>query len=94
LINDQHKFLDEGKLGGKHQDHFLKGKGKVNHKERGWFDTPIHRLNALTKKLKGGLDEPWKNRKKKTCPVLWKDWTCGESMLQEERHFRGEGQVT
>jgi hypothetical protein len=28
LITDQHRFLDEGKLGGKHQSHFLKGKGK------------------------------------------------------------------
>jgi hypothetical protein len=26
LIRDQHKFLDEGKLGGKQQAHFLKGK--------------------------------------------------------------------
>ena len=28
LIRDQHKLLDEGKLGGKQQAHFLKCKGK------------------------------------------------------------------
>ena len=28
LIRDQQKLLDEGKLGGKQQAHFLKGKGK------------------------------------------------------------------
>ena len=28
LIKDQHKLLDEGKLGGKHQAHSLKGKVK------------------------------------------------------------------
>jgi hypothetical protein len=43
LINDQHRLLDKGKPGGKHQAHLLKGKGKVNHKEIGQYDTPIHR---------------------------------------------------
>jgi hypothetical protein len=41
LIIDQHRLLDEGNIGSKHKAHFLKGKGKVNHKERGQFDTPI-----------------------------------------------------
>jgi hypothetical protein len=41
LINDQHMLLDEGKLGGKHQDHLIKGKGKMNYKERGHFNAPI-----------------------------------------------------
>jgi hypothetical protein len=27
-IRDQQKFLDEGNIGAKQQDHFLKGKGK------------------------------------------------------------------
>jgi hypothetical protein len=34
LITYHHKLLDEGKLGGKHQAHFLKGKGKIYYKER------------------------------------------------------------
>jgi hypothetical protein len=37
LINDQHGLLDEGKRVGKHQAHLLKGKGKMNYKERGHF---------------------------------------------------------
>jgi hypothetical protein len=39
LITYQHKLLEEGKIGGKHHSHLLKGKGKLNHRERGWFDT-------------------------------------------------------
>jgi hypothetical protein len=34
LINDQHRLLDERKLSSKHQAHFLKGKEKINSKER------------------------------------------------------------
>ena len=34
LIMDQHKLLDEGKLGGKQQAHFPKGKGKKIYKDR------------------------------------------------------------
>jgi hypothetical protein len=70
LINDQHRFLDEGKLGGKHQDHFLKRKGKMNYKERGHFEVPIHRQEYLNQKTKMQTDESTstlKNRKKKTC---------------------------
>jgi hypothetical protein len=43
LINDQHIFLNEGKLGEKHQAHLLKEKDKVNNKEIGKFNTPIQR---------------------------------------------------
>jgi hypothetical protein len=43
LITSHHILCDEGNLGGKDQDHLLKGKGKSNHKERGWLDTPIQR---------------------------------------------------
>ena len=39
LIKDQQKLLDEGRLGGKHQAHLLKSKGKMNYKERGCIDT-------------------------------------------------------
>ena len=35
LIKDQQKLIDEGKLGGKHGAHFLKGKVKNNYKKRG-----------------------------------------------------------
>lgn len=35
LIKDQQKLLDEGKLGGKHQAHLLKSKGKQTYNERG-----------------------------------------------------------
>jgi hypothetical protein len=47
LITDHHILLDEGKIGGKHQANFIKGKGKSNHKERGWFNTPIQRHGCL-----------------------------------------------
>jgi hypothetical protein len=52
LITDQHRFLYEVKLGGKHQDHLLKGKDKgITRKEDGLI--PIYRnQNALTKKIK------------------------------------------
>jgi hypothetical protein len=47
LINDQHGLLDEEKFGGKLQAHMLKGKGKINYKERGHFDDLVHRLECL-----------------------------------------------
>jgi hypothetical protein len=31
LITDQHRLIEEGNLGGKHQDHFIKVKGKSNY---------------------------------------------------------------
>ena len=34
LIRDQKKLLDEGKVGGKHWAHFLKGKYKYIYKDR------------------------------------------------------------
>jgi hypothetical protein len=67
LITNQHKFLDEGKLGGIHQSHLLKGKGNSTHKERGWFDTPIQRPRSLDQKPKGKADARHQIRKKKTC---------------------------
>jgi hypothetical protein len=41
LIIDQNTLLDEGNIGGKHQSHFPKGKGKSNNKEIEWFDIHI-----------------------------------------------------
>jgi hypothetical protein len=38
FIIDRHKPLEEGKLGGKHQAHFLKGKGNMDLRDRVWFD--------------------------------------------------------
>jgi hypothetical protein len=38
LITDQHRLLEEGKLGGKHQAHLLKGKGKMDPRNRVQFD--------------------------------------------------------
>ena len=38
LMKDQHKFLEEGKLGGKNQAHLLKRKVKPNPKEHGHED--------------------------------------------------------
>jgi hypothetical protein len=35
LLNTyQHRLIGEGKLGGKHQTHLLKGKGKMDHRGR------------------------------------------------------------
>jgi hypothetical protein len=50
-------LLDEGKLGGKHQAHLLKGKGKMNYKERGHFDALVHRQECLNQKTKEKTDE-------------------------------------
>ena len=38
LIQDQHKFLEEGNIGGKNQDHLLNIKVKTNLKEHGLHD--------------------------------------------------------
>ena len=38
LMKDQQKLLEEGKLGGKNQDHLLKRKVNPNPKERGRRD--------------------------------------------------------
>jgi hypothetical protein len=47
LINDQHKLLEEGKLGGKHQAHLLKGNSKLDPRDRVRFDAspqkPVYR---------------------------------------------------
>jgi hypothetical protein len=64
LINDQHRLLNEGEFASKHQAHFLKGKGKINYKERGHFDAPVHRQECLDQKTKEKIDEStstWKN---------------------------------
>jgi hypothetical protein len=34
LVTNQHRFLEEGNLGGKHQAHLLKGMGKMNSRNR------------------------------------------------------------
>jgi hypothetical protein len=65
-------LLEEGKLGGKHQAHLLKGKRKSNHRERGWFDTPTQRPGCLDQKPKGKTDAPHQSRKKKTCQYCGK----------------------
>jgi len=67
LIIDQHKLLNEGKIIGKHQAYFLKGKGKSNHKERGMFDTSIERHGSIEQKTKGTIDAHYQIWKKKTC---------------------------
>ena len=67
FIIDQHTLLEEGKLGGKHQSHFLKVNGNSNHKERGQFDTPVQRPGYLNQNPKGKKDAPHQSRKKKTC---------------------------
>ena len=58
LIIDQHRLLEEGKLGGKHQAHFLKGKGKSYYRERVWFDTSTQKQGGLNQKPKGKTDAP------------------------------------
>jgi hypothetical protein len=70
LINDQHRLLDEGKLGGKHQFHLLEGKGKMNYKERGRSIALVHKQECLNQKNKVNIDEStstWKNPNNKTC---------------------------
>jgi hypothetical protein len=34
LITDQHRFLEEGNIGGKNQAHLLKVKGKMNSRNK------------------------------------------------------------
>jgi hypothetical protein len=43
LIIDQNNLLDGAKFGRKHQAHFIKGKGKMNYKERGHSDALVCR---------------------------------------------------
>ena len=45
LIKDQHKFLEEGKLGTKHQAHFLKSNIKQTYKEHGCLDHLTKHIN-------------------------------------------------
>jgi len=61
LITHQRKLLDEGNIGDKHQSHLLKGNGKENHKERGWFDTHIHKPGCHNQKHKGKKYAPHHN---------------------------------
>jgi hypothetical protein len=72
LITNQHVLLEEGNIGGKHQAHLLKGKGNLNHKERGQFDTPTHRPRCLDQKPKGKIDAPHQSQKKKKCQYYGK----------------------
>lgn len=69
LIKDQQKLFDEGNLGGMHQDHFLKSKGKKNYKERGCIDAFGSLQECIDRKAKGKTNElmsTWKNYKSKT----------------------------
>jgi hypothetical protein len=66
LIIDQHRLLEEFKLGGKHQACFLKGKEKSNYRERVWFDTSTWKRGGLNQKPKGKIDAPQQSQKKKT----------------------------
>jgi hypothetical protein len=77
-------LLEEGKLGGKHQAHLLKGKGKMDHRDRVWFDTLYTKpAYAMTRNLKGKTDAPQSKSKEEDMSVLWKDWTCGESCYKK-----------
>jgi hypothetical protein len=39
LITDKHRLLEEGKIDGKHQAHFLKGKRKMDPRDRVQLDS-------------------------------------------------------
>jgi hypothetical protein len=57
-------------LGGKHQAHFLKRKGKKKYKERGCPDASRIKMEIFNQKDKGKIDESMttqKNRKWKNC---------------------------
>jgi hypothetical protein len=82
LINDQHILLDEENIYGKYQDHFIKGKGKVNHNERGSFDTLILKPKFLDQKTKGRTVEPRKNQNKKTHQY------CGKNGHVEKVYYK------
>jgi len=58
LITSQHRLLDDGGIGGKHPNHLLKVKGKLNHKERGWFDNIIQGTRYFNQKPKGKTNSP------------------------------------
>jgi hypothetical protein len=73
-------LLEEGNLGGKHQAHLLKGKRKLDHRERVWFDTSTQNLDTMTRNLRDRQMHP-NEVKEEDMSVLWKDWTCGESLL-------------
>ena len=84
LINDQQKFLEEGKLGMKHLDNFLKHKVKQNYKEHG---IPYYLQDCINQTTNGNteaLSFPKKDRKNKTCHYCGKlghvEKTCWKKM--------------
>jgi hypothetical protein len=58
LITDQHRLLEEGKLGGKHQAHLLKGKGKMDPRDRVWFDASTQKPAYHDQKPQRQTDAP------------------------------------
>jgi hypothetical protein len=80
LITDQHRLLGEGKLGGKHQAHLLKGKGKMDPRDRVQFDASTQKPAYHDQETQRQPCTTMKS-KEEDMSVLWKDWTCGENLL-------------
>jgi hypothetical protein len=79
LIIDQHIFLEEGKLGGKHQAQLLKGKGKMDSRNRVEIDASTQKI---THNDQGPQIRPQHSHKKKTC------WYCGNTGHVENKLFK------
>ena len=72
LIIDQHRLFGEGKLGGKHQDHLLKGKDKMDPKDRAWLDEYTQEHAYHDHKPRRQEYAPQQSQKKKTCQYYGK----------------------
>jgi hypothetical protein len=83
LITDQHRLLEEGNLGGKHQAHLLKGKGKMDSRNRVQTDASAHKTCIYM--IRDPRDNHNEKSKEEDMSVLWKDWTCGESKCFKKR---------
>ena len=72
LIIDHHRLFGEGNLGGKHQDHLLKGKDKMDPKDRAWLDEYTQQHAYHDHKPQRQEYAPQQSQKKKTCQYCGK----------------------
>ena len=72
LIIDHHRLFGEGKFGGKHQDHLLKGMDKMDPKDRAWLDEYTQQHVYHDHKPRRQEYAPQQSQKKKTCQYCGK----------------------
>jgi len=85
LIIDQHILLEEGKLGGRHKAHFIKGNSNMDPRDKARFDASTQKIAYRNHKPKEQIDAPQWSRKKKTCQY------CGKTRHVEKVFFKKRG---